>query len=146
MQRWTSDPLSIPRHTRPFAAADLELEDVRHDGPSLSVILYFDNPDVDAEAGEDGDGYIDQFRVFGHGGCWGGPGHCDTPEGPIHEFDTRPPRPLEPINLTVDCTDALRRLGDRERVTVTALVHSQGEEERDDGLLRFSRLCLVTYD
>lgn len=147
MQRWTSEPLTIPQHTAPFAAADLEFEDIRHDGPSLSVFLYFDNPEVDPEAGEAGDGYIGQFRVFGHGECWGGVGHCDPPKGPIHDFDTRPPHPLTPIDLTLECTEALRGLGERAEATVTALVRATPrEEEKDDGLLRFSRLCLVTYD
>lgn len=146
MQRWTSDPLTIPQHSGPFAAANLEFEDVRHDGPSLSVALYFNNPDVDPEAGEAGDGYIDELRIFGHGKCWGGVGHCDTPPGAIHDFDTRPPHPLTPINITVDCTAALRALGGREQATVTALAFAQGGEEKDEGLLRFSRLCLITYD
>jgi hypothetical protein len=145
MQRWTSDPLPVPRHEAPFAEAKLEFEDLQHEGPSFTVYLYFDNPEVDAEAGEEGDGFIGRMFLFGHGDCWGGEGHCDVPQGPMHEFDTRPPHPLTPINLAVDCTDALQRLSDTEQTTVTALAYSFEPEKKED-VLKFSRLTLVTYD
>jgi hypothetical protein len=145
MQRWTSDPLPVPHHEVPFAEASLEFEDLRHDGPSFSVYLYFDNPDVDAEAGEAGERFAGSFLVFGHGDCWGDTGHCDLPEGPIHEFDDRSPHPLTPINLAVDCTEALRGLGDVEETTVTALAYSIDPEKKEE-VLKFGRLTLVTYD
>ena len=145
MQRWTSDPLPVPRHEVPFAEASLELEDVRHDGPSFSVYLYFDNPEVEAEAGEAGEGFAGRLVVFAHGDCWGDAGHCDVPKGPIHEFDARAPHPLTPTNLTVECTEALRALGDAEETTVTALAYSLDPGKKEEPL-RFGRLTLVTYD
>jgi hypothetical protein len=145
MQRWTSDPLPVPQHAVPFAEADLEFESLRHDGPSFSVYLYFNNPEVDGEAGEQGEGFIGRFQVFGHGECWGDVGHCEVPEGPVHPFDDRHPHPLTPINITVDCTDALRALGDAKEATVTALANSLDPEKKAEPL-RFDRLTLVTYD
>jgi hypothetical protein len=145
MQRWTSDPLPISPHEVPFADADLEFEGLRHDGPSFSVYLYFNNPEVDGEAGEAGEGFIGRFQVFAHGDCWGDAGHCKVPEGPIHAFDTRPPHPLTPINITIDCAEALRALGDSEEATVTALAYSLDPEKKEEPL-KFERLTLVTYD
>lgn len=145
MQRWTSEPLPVPRHEIPFAEAVLSFEDVRHDGPSFAVHLYFNNPDVDPEAGEAGESFIGRFTVFAHGDCWGDLGHCDIPKGPISPFDNRHPHPLRPINITVDCTEALRRLGDLEATTVTAIAHSLDPEKKED-VLKFERLTLVTYD
>jgi hypothetical protein len=144
MQRWTSDPLPVPRHAAPYAEADLEFEDLRHDGPSFSIYLYFNNSDVNPEAGDQGDGFIGRLLLFGHGDCWGDVGHCEIPGGPIHAFDDRAPHPLTPINLTVDCTDALRGLGEAEEATVTALAYPL--EEKKEEPLKFGRLTLVTYD
>lgn len=145
MQRWTSDPLPVPRHEAPFAEASLEFEDLQHEGPSFVVYLYFGNEEVGEDAGEAGEGFIGRLFLFGHGECWGGEGHCDVPRGPIHEFDTRPPHPLTPINLAVDCTEALRNLGDAEEATVTALAYSMEPEKKEEPL-KFGRLTLVTYD
>jgi hypothetical protein len=145
MQRWTSEPLPVPRHEVPFASASLQFEQLRHDGPSFSVHLYFDNPGVEDEAGEGGKGFAGSFVVFGHGDCWGDVGHCEVPEGPIAPYDDRPPHPLSPISLAVECTEALRALGDVEQTTVTALAHSLDPEKKEEAL-RFGRLTLVTYD
>jgi tyrosinase len=147
MQRWTSEPLPVPRHPgAPYARADLEFEDVAHDGPSFLVLLYFNNPDIHEDAGYDAEqGYAGHFTVFAHGECWGDPGHCDVPAGPIHAFDRRPLHPLTPVNFTVEVTASLRALGDANEVTVTALAFPSRPEHEGD-LLRFERLTLVTYD
>lgn len=146
MQRWTAaDPLPVPQHDVPYRQAFLEFEDLHHDGPSFTTYLYFDNPDIDAEAGVGGEGYAGRFQVFGHGDCWGSVGHCDVPDGPIHEFDRRPLHPLTPINVAVECTAALRALGDRTETIVTALAYSLEPEEKEEPL-KFGRLTLVTYD
>jgi hypothetical protein len=147
MQRWTSDPLAVaPDGDAPFVRADLEFEDVAHDGPSYVVLLYVNNPNVAAKVLRDPDqGYAGEFTVFGHGECWGDVGHCEVPTEPLHAFDHRPPHALTPINLTVEITDALRRLGDVSEVRVTALAHSLDPDKRADPL-RFGRLTLVTYE
>lgn len=52
MQRWTSQPLRVPRELAvPYARADLEVEGVRRDGPSCYVMLYFNLPDADEHTG-----------------------------------------------------------------------------------------------
>jgi hypothetical protein len=140
MQRWTSDPLAVPRDAEaPFFGADLEFEDVAHDGPSFVVRLYLNQADVadDAAPGDAG-----HFTVFAHGDCWGDVGHCDVPAA-VRAFER--PHPLAPINVSVDVTDALAALPDAEEVTVTALAQSL-DEARQPEPLRFKRLTLVTYE
>ncbi len=145
MQRWTSQPLPVPRHPdAPYAHAELEFEDLRHDGPSYYVLVYLDRPDADESTGRDVPEFAGGFSVFAHGRCWGDLGHCDIPQGPLHSFDHRSPHPLTPITVTVDVTAALRRV-EGDSVTVTALALPTPGAERDD-LLRFARLTLVTYD
>src|SRR5262249_52906373 len=98
----------------------------------------------DERAGADGAGYVGRFRVFGHGDCWGDEGHCELPKGPAHEFDARGLHPLTPIDIAVDCTDALRKV-EGDAVKVTTLAFSSDPKAAGD-LLRFSGLSLVTYD
>src|SRR5262245_36691056 len=51
VQRWTSEPLAVPRDpAAPWEAADLEFEGVAHDGSSFAVLLYLDNPGVPEDA------------------------------------------------------------------------------------------------
>ena len=145
MQRWTSEPLRVPWDPgAPWRRADLAFEDVQHDGPSFRVLLYLNRPDVDEKTGRSLEaGYAAEFPVFAHGDCWGDAGHCELP-GPVNAFDRRPLHPLTPIGITVQITDALRRLEGQEQVTVTALAFSTDEAKAD--ILRFSRLHLLTYD
>lgn len=111
MQRWTSEPLAFPHYSEGgFSRADLEFEDLLHDGQSFSVALYLNNPEVAEDAGDAREnGYAGTLVVFGHGDCWGDAGHCEVPNdrGP---FDRRAPHPLEPINLTLEITEALARV------------------------------------
>lgn len=145
MQRWESEPLALPTPDVPFVEASLDFEDIRHDGPSFTVYVYFDNPEVDEKAGAKGEGYVGRFRVFGHGDCWGSAGHCDLPKGPVNAFDTRPPHPLAPIDISLDCTASLREISEKTETRVTTLAHSADSEAKGD-ILRFAGLSLVTYD
>ena len=130
--------------TAPWQRADLAFENVEHDGPSFRVLLYLNNANADESTGRDVDsGYAAEFPVFAHGACWGDAGHCEVRE-PASAFDHRPPPPLTPIAVSVDVTDALRRVADEGQVTVTAVAFSTDESRTD--VLRFSRLHLLTYD
>lgn len=145
MQRWTSDPLRVPRDpAAPWKRADLAFEDVQHDGPSFRVLLYLNNADADQSTGRSAEaGFAAEFPVLAHGDCWDA-GHCESDRGPVSPFDRRPMPPLTPIAISVEITDALKRLEGQERVTVTALAFSTDEKQTD--ILRFGRLHLLTYD
>ena len=145
MQRWTSQPLALMRDpSAPWAAADLVVDGVQHDGPSFGVLVFFDDPDV----AEDVDtaatpSFAGRFTVLGHGNCWGDDGHCAAGAEPVSAFDRRPAHPLTPFSLTLDVTAALRRVG-RDRVTVTMLAASVDPDVTEP--LRFRSLGLATYD
>ncbi len=145
MQRWTSQPLTVPRHPgAPYARADLEIEGVQHDGPSCYALFYFNLPEADEHTGRDIPQFAGAFSLFAHGRCWGDPGHCEVPSGPLSVFDRRPPHPLTPINITLTVTEALRAVAEAE-VTVTVLTFPVLGSDSDQAL-RFSRLTLLTYD
>lgn len=139
MQRWTSEPLAIPKaEGAPFTSAELSFEDLRHDGPSFVVRVHLNAPDADEETAP-----AAGFTVFAHGDCWGDLGHCEIPTEPVSAFDRRPAHPLTPRNVSVDVSDGLKALGDVDEVTVTALAFAVDGTEAP---LRFGRLTLVTYD
>jgi hypothetical protein len=146
MQRWTSDPLYVPRDpAAPWKRAALAFENVEHDGPSFRVLLYVNNPNANETTDRNVEqGYAAEFPIFAHGDCWGDAGHCDADLGPVSAFDRRPLHPLTPISVSVDITEALRGLEGQEKVTVTALAFSAQEQKAD--ILRFTRLHLLTYD
>jgi hypothetical protein len=145
MQRWTSKPLPFAHDPKaPFQRADLELIGVDQRVPSFSANLYLDNPRVNEDAGGEGRGYAGSFAFFGHGeDCWGDEGHCEIPD-PVSPFDKRAESTSQPANVTVEVTEALRQLVDKDSVRVTILAWATGEGVNEDPL-RFAELMLVTY-
>jgi hypothetical protein len=148
---YTSQPLPLPLHGVPFARADLHFHDLSHGGPSYEGRIFFNRPDADLRTPKQlGDGYAGSIFVFGHPHCWGDPGHCSVPPGPLHGYDHRTPHQLVPQLHVVKVTEAVRRLveSDARTVTVTVLpVVRRGRRRRiDHEILGFSRLALVTYD
>jgi tyrosinase len=144
MERWTSEPLPFDP-SEAYARVDLEFEGVEHDSSTFTALAYLNNRDVPDDAGRDDEqGFAGGFTVFGHGACWGQLGHCDPGRDPVSEFDARPEHPLTPVNMTLEITEAVRRLGSPESIEVTLLVASEDEDEEQ--LLRFDQLTLVVYE
>jgi hypothetical protein len=146
MQRYVSQPLSVPRHAKPYYRADLELEELQRFGSSYIGNVFLGNPDaITTTARTLENGYAGRFTVFGHAVCFGDAGHCEVSER-VSPFDRNPPHPLTPVNITVEITDALRRI-ETDTVTVTILAVSSNPKDADrQDILRFGRLTLVTYD
>jgi hypothetical protein len=146
--------LPLPRYDEddPFSRADLVFHEIDHSGPSFEARVFLDNPRADTDTPlEDENGYVGSFHIFGHGGCFGDPGHCDITERP-HPFDRRPPHQLTPQTRLVVVTEAVKRLaqtaGDTVGVTVVPVVEPlpPGAPAPTGDVLRFSRLSLITYE
>ncbi len=150
---FVSKRMPLPLHDNgvPFKRVDLHFHDVDHSGASYEWRVFLNNPNATLRTPRDiGEGYAGSFYIFGHPHCWGDPGHCEVPPGPLHGFDHRQPHHLVPQLHTVEVTEAIRNLTEtRARtatVTVLAVVRQGTRARLDDGLLRFTRLSLVTYD
>lgn len=148
IERWTSAPLPLQVGAGGFSRVDLEFEGVEHSGPSFTVLVYLNNPNVPEDAGRDeAQNFAAGFTVFAHGDCWGALGHCEPRREPVSVFDLRPEHPLTPANFTLDVTDAVTRLvvqGPIENLRVTTLVSAA--DARAERLLRFEMLTLVVYE
>jgi hypothetical protein len=146
MQRWTSKPLAFAHDPKaPFVGAALELIGVDQRVPSFSAHLYLNNRRVNAESGTEARGYAGSFAFFGHGeDCWGDEGHCAVPAA-VSPFDQRAESSSQPANVTVDITEALKTLADKEEIRVTILAWPAGPRPKTDEPLHFDELMLVTY-
>jgi hypothetical protein len=63
----------------------------------------------------------------------------------VSEFDRRPQHHLTPINVSLDVTGAIRRLGNPNRLEVTVHATRAGEPRATKGVLRFERLTVMSY-
>jgi hypothetical protein len=143
--RYTSDPIALPPGERTFSRADLVFYGVDHSGPSFEGRVFFGNPGADPRTPLDLDGYAGSFHIFGHGGCFGDPGHCAVPSGRRDPFDLRPPHQLTPVTVTVIVTEALRcHPAPTVEVTVVPVVRT-ADGRRAKAVLQFHELRLVTY-
>ena len=80
-----------------FARADLVFEGVDHSRASYEVRVFLNNPEATDATPKDPDrGYAGRFVVFGHGGCFGDAGHCETGHAPVSTLPGLKPNPLDP--------------------------------------------------
>ena len=91
--------------------------------------------------------YAGYLAIFGHGECYGGPGHCDLPPARPRAFDQRPRSHNAPRNHRLDVTKTARRLLDDGASTlqITLLVIGVDYREEND-LLRLEGVSLNLLD
>jgi tyrosinase len=144
--RFTSAPIPLPGDRQAFARADLVFYGVDHSGPSFEGRIFFENTSADVSTPLDAEhGYAGSFHIFGHGGCFGDPGHCAVPDSRRDPFDLRPPHQLTPVTKTVIVTAALRRQpGPTVQVTVVPIVR-KADGRHSEAVLEFRDLRLLTY-
>jgi tyrosinase len=128
-----------------FSRADLVFYGVEHRGDSYTARVFLDDAGSEPDRSVDrSDGYAGMFTIFGHGGCFGDPGHCRVPET-RDPFDSRPPHGLTPQTKIVDVTDALKaHAGSSVVVTVLAVVPGEDAAQLGD-VMRFTGMRLLTY-
>ncbi len=144
-ERFTSNPIELPRPEQPFSRADLIFYGLDHSGDSFEGRVYLDAPRrLPADAGREHPSYAGSFFIFGHGGCFGDVGHCDVPQ--VRDpFDYRPPHQLEPAIRIVTVTEAVHRLVEagKTEFPVTITAHTPGG--RPNRVLAFDAVRLAIY-
>lgn len=134
---------------REFGRADIEFHELEHGGPSYQGRVFINNPGADETTERlDENGYAGSFHVFGHGGCFGDPGHCDVRAR--DRFDPRPAHPLTPALKIVTATDALRNAlaEDDQEMTITVvplILSTTPKVGRPDDVVMFTHAQIVTY-
>jgi len=86
---------------------DLEFHGLDHSGPSYEGRVFINNAEASIETPMIiENGYAGSFHIFGHGGCFGGMGHCRI-KSHNKPFDIRPSHPLTPIYKRLEITNFL---------------------------------------
>jgi tyrosinase len=146
--RFASMPLPIPDAVRNrFRSAEVRLHRVPQLERSCFIRVFLNVPDADAATPLNHEGYAGYAAVFGHGECYGGPGHCELPPDSARKYDLRPRSMNTPRNHRIDVSKAARRLlvAGATELTVTLVVIGAGEEE-DRELLRLDGVSLNFLD
>jgi len=144
--------IDILKLERDFSRADIEIHNIDHSGSSYEGRLFLNNPDTNQTTELTLDnGYVGSYHIFGHGGCFGGEGHCEIPSDRRRLFDHRPSHHLRPQYKRVIITDALKQLGKQtNKFTITIVAVSYGSmnninESSNQNIIKFDKIGIITY-
>ncbi|WP_010544203.1 tyrosinase family protein [Sphingomonas elodea] len=145
--RFVSAAIPVPPPERGFRTAEVRLHRVPQLPRSCFIRVFLNTPDADAQTPLTVDGYAGYAAVFGHGECYGGPGHCELPPAENRKFDLRGRSMNTPRNHRIDVTRAARRLIAKgaSQLTVSLVVIGASYEE-DRELLRLDGVSLTFLD
>lgn len=147
--RFVSRRIEVPEGVRAgFRTAEVRLHRVPQLPRSCFIRVFLNLPDADAHTPLDDPRFAGYLAVFGHGACYGGPGHCDLPPAQGRPFDLRPRSHNTPRNHRIDVTRAARALLSdpaTTSLTVTLVVIGVDYEEEPE-LLRLESLSLNFLD
>jgi tyrosinase len=144
--------IDITKLENEFYRADIEIAGVDHSGSSYEGRVFLNNPyanqktDLTLE-----NGYVGSYHIFGHGGCFGGMGHCDIPTEPRRTSDYRPSHHLRPQYKRIIITDAFKKLGkntNKFTITIVPVLYggSQSPQSETKEIIKFDRIGIITYD
>jgi len=145
--RFISKPISIGANVKAFAKAEVRLHWVPQLARSCFIRVFLNEPGADASTPiRNNPHYAGYLAIFGHGGCYGGPGHCDLPPLRSREFDVRPRSHNTPRNHRIDVTACARALlQNTDKLQITLLVIGVDYREESE-LLRLEGVSLNFVD
>jgi tyrosinase len=109
--RFVSKPIDVSAlKDKVFRQAEVRLHRVPQLPRSCFIRVFLNLPDANAKTPLDHKNYAGYAAVFGHGACYGGPGHCDPPPRERRSYDIRPRSHNTPRNYRVNVTECAQRL------------------------------------
>jgi len=145
--RFTSKPIKVAKKLQNFQSAEVRLHRVPQLNRSCFVRAFLNLPSADATTPVRGNPHFAGYlAIFGHGSCYGGPGHCDLPPPRARDGDQRPRHHNTPRNHRIDITEAARRiLESDDHLTITLVVIGADYQEEKD-LLKLEGVTLAFLD
>ena len=145
--RFISKPITVAAGVKAFQKAEVRLHWVPQLARSCFIRVFLNQPGADATTPINGNpNYAGYLAVFGHGECYGGPGHCDLPPNRARDFDVRPRSHNTPRNHRIDVTACARGLlKTSNTLQITLLVIGVDYREEPD-LLRLEGVSLNFLD
>jgi tyrosinase len=148
--KYTSETLDVSAVDPDAYRTDIEFHNVDHAGASYEGRVYLNNPDADENTGYEDASYAGSYHIFGHGGCFGDPGHCDVE--PRRRYDPRPSHPLTPAKKVVIATEPVKKAieaANEVTVTVVPIVEPLPYEDIDpkytEDPLKVGYVRIATY-
>jgi tyrosinase len=130
-----------------FRQAEVRLHRVPQLPRSCFIRVFLNLADADASTPIDHEHYAGYLAIFGHGPCYGGPGHCDLPPSRPRQYDLRPRSHNTPRNHRVIVTKAARRLLAAGATSLQITLVVIGADYREDSdLLRLDGVSLSFLD
>lgn len=145
--RFVSKPIEVSGAVGAFRKAEVRLHRVPQLPRSCFIRVFLNEPGANAQTGLDSPGYAGYMAIFGHGPCYGGPGHCAVPERRSRPYDLRPRSHNTPRNHRVDVTKKARELLEQgaSALQITLVVIGADYCE-DSDLLRLDGVSLNFLD
>jgi tyrosinase len=147
VNRFVSQPIAVPEAARSFKRAEIRLHQVPQLLRSCFVRAFLNDPGANASTPIRGNPhYAGYISIFGHGACYGGPGHCDIPPAQPRRFDQRPRSHNTPRNHRIDVTAAARPLLDGGGPLQITLVVIGGDYQEETELLKLEGVSISFLD
>jgi len=132
---------------RGFGRAEVRLHRVPQLPRSCFIRVFLNLPDANAATPLDNPHYAGYLSVFGHGSCYGGPGHCDPPPPRARKYDLRPRSHNTPRNHRVNVTKCAKKLLAEGATTLQITLVVIGADYREENdLLRLEGVSLNFLD
>ena len=128
-----------------FQEAEVRLHRVPQLPRSCFIRVFFNLPNANANTPITDEHYAGYMAVFGHGECYGGPGHCEVP--PSRKYDLRPRSHNTPRNHRVNVTKCAKALfGKGAKSIQITLVVIGADYQEDKELLKLDGVSLNFVD
>jgi tyrosinase len=145
--RFLSRPIPVSELTQGFRKAEVRLHWIPQLERSCFIRVFLNQPGADAHTDWRGNPHFAGYlAIFGHGACYGGPGHCAAPPPKPREYDLRAPNHNMPRNHRIDVTECARRLLETADALQIALVVIGGDYEEEIDLLKLEGVSLNFLD
>ena len=147
IDRFVSAPIPINEGTKGFRRAEIRLHEVPQLSRSCFVRAFLNDPGANASTPLAGNPhYAGYISIFGHGACYGGPGHCDIPPARPRDYDLRTRSHNTPRNHRIDVTASAKALlakGDALQITLVVI---GGDYREETDLLKLEGVSLGFFD
>ncbi|XHR80073.1 MAG: tyrosinase family protein [Gloeotrichia echinulata GP01] len=145
--RFVSKPVDVRNiATSNFAQAEVRLHRVPQLLRSCFIRVFLNLPDANGSTPLDHPSYAGYLAVFGHGACYGGPGHCEPAPLRRREYDLRPRDHNTPRNYRINVTECAKRLIKDATTLQVTLVVIGADYQEDNELLRLKSVSLNFLD
>lgn len=116
-----------------FRSAKLDFHQLKPPIDSYILRVYIDNPEANARTPRNDSSFAGQLVLFGHGDCYGGPGHCNPNIQSRDKYDLRRKHPLrnKSTRYSIDITKALNHARQNGNLSHTLrLININGNGEQ----------------